>query len=70
MAVDERLWCSNDWLRDDGLVDNWLVVDDWSVHNWSSDDVLVGNGVDSWRRFAHDSLESIDIIGGVVDSSD
>jgi hypothetical protein len=44
------------------VVNNWgCVVDDWC------DDFV---SVDAWGRFCDDGLESVDVIGGVVNSSD
>jgi hypothetical protein len=53
---------------DDGSVMNdWCVVD-WSVvDDWGSD---VGLGVDGWGGLRDDGLESVNVIGGVVNSSE
>jgi hypothetical protein len=53
------------------VVGNWGVgvdwgsvvsLDDWSVDNWG--------GVDSWGGLVDDCVETVVVIGGVVNSSD
>lgn len=60
-----------------GIGDCWGSIGDWSdgvVSNWGSDGVVDhwGDdlGVDSRGGLRDDGVESIDVIGGVVDGSD
>ncbi len=68
-GVCQRCWMSiMSWCA---VVDNWGWGSDdlfnyWSVNNWSVDWSMMN----CWGRFWNNSVESMDIISGVINSSD
>lgn len=75
MRVDGRGGMGVDsWGSSNGLNDGWGAVGNWSGNGLDDGWGGVGNdswsSMDRWARFGDDSVESVNIIGGVVDGAD